>query len=64
MENEVFKFKKTINDAKTLLVLNNQDFSLKNEQVNNKVIEYLSDNLNLINAARLTFFILRLLSFS
>lgn len=50
MENEVLKFKKTINDAKTLLVLNNQDFSLKNEQVNNDVIEYLSDNLNLINA--------------
>lgn len=50
MENEINKFKKSINDAKTILYINNFELNLNNEIVNNKVIEYLSDNLNLINA--------------
>ena len=50
MENEINKFKKSINDAKTILYINNFELDLNNEIVNNKVIEYLSDNLNLINA--------------
>lgn len=50
MEEEVNKFKQSINQAKNFLILANQPISFTQPIVNGKVIDYLSDNLNLINA--------------
>lgn len=51
MEEEINKFKQSINQAKNLLILNSESISLENEVVDQNVVKFLSDNLNLINAA-------------
>lgn len=50
MEEEINKFKQSINQAKSLLVLANQQIEFNHKIINHNVIEHLSDNLNLINA--------------
>jgi len=50
MEEEINKFKQSINQAKSLLVLAHQQIEFNHKIINPNVIEHLSDNLNLINA--------------
>lgn len=50
MEYEINKFKKSINLAKNYLIIENRNFEFDKLNVNKNVIDYLSDNLNLINS--------------
>lgn len=50
MEDEIAKFKQSINQAKNLLILSNESIEFSNEIIDENVVNFLSDNLNLINA--------------
>lgn len=50
MEDEIAKFKQSINQAKNLLILSNESIEFADEIIDENVVNFLSDNLNLINA--------------
>ena len=50
MEQEVNKFRTALNQAKNFMILNDIDFSTNTKEVDETMINHLSDNLNLINA--------------
>ena len=50
MEDEIAKFKQSINQAKNLLILSNESIEFADKIIDENVVNFLSDNLNLINA--------------
>ena len=50
MEQEVNKFKYALNNAKNYMIVNDVDYSVNTHEVDQTMIEHLSNNLNLINA--------------
>lgn len=50
MEEEINKFKQAINQAKNFLILNDESIIFDEEIIDENVVNFLSDNLNLINA--------------